>query len=413
MHKQMWLWTFVAQAILMAGLSSQGLAQTSVQRNPLVERFGDVENQLVAAKAAAARVAWSRGPAKVPRSAVPGGDFLTFDAPGASRGTFPAAVSASGFIAGYYTDANSLAHGFLRAPNGAFTTFEVRGAVNGTFPSGVDDDGAVAGGYYDNVGSGFHSFLRDRTGAITTFDPPVRNVGSQATAISLNGTSTGTYFDENGLKHGFRRQPDGKIITFAAPGATSPYGTSPFSIIGDGRILGIYSNASGTFGFWLTSSGGFIKITGPGGLRGQYDYYNSGPALSINPSNEIAGTYFAPIPGNPFGGNYRVFERFHDGAYITFDAATYPPCCIWSAPSGINSAGTITGSFNDGYQIDHGFWRTAGGKVTTFDVPGAGKGFNQGSVPIGITDSGVIAGLYRDGKSLTHGFLFKPSSPAK
>jgi hypothetical protein len=77
-------------------------------------------------------------------------------------------------------------------------------------------------------------------------------------------------------------------------------------------------------------------------------------------------------------------------------------------PSGINPAGTITGSFNDGLNINHGFLRTRDGKLTTFDAPGAGTGNNQGTLPLAITPAGVIMGLYRDAKGLSHGFLFRP-----
>jgi hypothetical protein len=86
-------------------------------------------------------------------------------------------------------------------------------------------------------------------------------------------------------------------------------------------------------------------------------------------------------------------------------AANYPPCCIWSAPSGINPQGTITGSINDGYEVNHGFVRTPDGTITLFDAPDAGTGVNQGTLPIGVNPAGVIAGWYRDSNGLSHGFL--------
>jgi hypothetical protein len=315
---------------------------------------------------------------------------------------------------GNYNDANFLSHGFIRGHNGTIVTVDVPGAVFGTFVSGVNDEGAITGGYGDNVGSGFHSFIRNPNGTFVSFDPPGSPFGSQGNAINSNGTVTGSYFDTNFLSHGFLRTSSGAIITFDAPNATQPFGTSPTEISADGLILGFYSNAnvpggfhSATQGFLMTALGGFTTVTGPGGLGGQFDPFNSGSPLSINPPGVIAGTYFQPISGNPFGGNFQVFVLTSGGNYVTFAAANYPPCCIWSAPSGINPAGTITGSYNDGFEINHGFWRTRGGTVTTFDVPGAGTGFNQGTLPIGITPGGVIAGLYRDANNVTHGFLFQ------
>jgi len=100
--------------------------------------------------------------------------------------------------------------------------------------------------------------------------------------------------------------------------------------------------------------------------------------------------------------------RAPDGTFTTFDAATYTPCCIWSFPSGINPAGTIAGAFNDGHNINHGFLRVSDGTVTTFDVPGAGTGPNQGTAALGITPAGEIMGNYVDATGRSHGFLFLP-----
>ena len=416
MHKQVWLSTFIVLAVFMVGLTSHGVAQTNGRPTPFNERTRswELKTPLAAAKAAAARAARSKSAVRVPRSNAVG-TYVTFDAPGASNGTFPTAVSGSGLIVGNYNDANSLSHGFLRAQNGTFVNVDVPGAVYGTYAYGVNNEGAITGGFGDNFGSGFHGFLRASNGTYSTFDAPGSPFGSQGNAINANGTIVGSYFDENFLSHGLLRTRGGTVSTFDAPNATFIFGTSPSGITADGRILGYYSNGNipsgypySTNGFLMTASGGFTNITGPGGLGGQYDPFNSGPPLSINPSGAFAGTYFQPINGNPFGGNFQVFVLSPNGNYVTFVAANYPPCCIWSAPSGINPAGTVTGSFNDGFEINHGFWRTSGGTVTTFDVPGAGTGYNQGTLPIGITPGGVIAGSYRDAKSITHGFLFQP-----
>ena len=105
---------------------------------------------------------------------------------------------------------------------------------------------------------------------------------------------------------------------------------------------------------------------------------------------------------------YQVYIRALDGTITTFAAATYSPCCIWSFPTGINPGGVIVGSFNDGFTINHGFVRTSDGTITTFDVPGAGTGFDQGTAPLGITPGGVIMGLYIDPNYGTHGFVRIP-----
>jgi hypothetical protein len=185
-----------------------------------------------------------------------------------------------------------------------------------------------------------------------------------------------------------------------------------------GVILGVYFDASlNSLGFQRERSGTFTVITGPGGLSGQQDpYIFFGAVLSITPGGENAGTYFQPIAGNPSGGNYRVFLLSKNGQYTTFEAANYPPCCIFSSPSGITPAGTVIGTLNDGFSVYRGFLQTPDGTMTVFDAPGAGTIRFQGTVTIGITPAGVVAGAYLGpndgnflGDSRRHGFLFRPS----
>jgi len=214
-----------------------------------------------------------------------------------------------------------------------------------------------------------HSFLRDQKGTLTAFDDPsvitsplgAFPLGTFALGITLDGTIVGNYANANFTSYGFLRDRDGAFTTFDPPGNTAIF--APFSF----------------------------------GLN-----------LYINPEGVITGAYFQTISGNPFGGNYQVFVRSRDGTVTTFAAATYSPCCIWSFPTGINLWGEITGSFNDGNTINHGFLRSRDGTLITFDAPGAGTGFNQGTAPLGISDAGVIMGLYRDANYVSHGFLFFP-----
>ena len=164
---------------------------------------------------------------------------------------------------------------------------------------------------------------------------------------------------------------------FDVPGDVN--GTYPSTITADGVIFGSHIDANFiTHGFLRARSGAFTEIDGPEGATGQLDMNNPGPALSINPQGVITGTYFEPIAGNPAGGNFRVFGRSKDGKYITLEAANYPPCCIWSAPFRINPARTITGSFNDGFNINHSFGLSRDGTLTTFDPSGGGHGLQPG-----------------------------------
>jgi hypothetical protein len=237
---------------------------------------------------------------------------------------------------------------------GTFITFDVPGAVNGLVLSAPSMAGAITGSYFD-ANFVAHGFLRASNGIIATFDVPGAVNGTFAPGINPKGAITGFYFDVNSVAHGFLRTTNGAFTTFDVTGAVN--GTFP---------------------------------------------------QSINPEGAITGDYFLPISGNPFGGNFRGFVRAPDGTFATFDAATYPPCCIFSFPKGITPVGVITGSFNDGFNINHGFLRASDGTITTFDAPGAGTGNFQGTLPSGITPGGEIVGSYIDTNNLSHGFIFIP-----
>jgi hypothetical protein len=345
------------------------------------------------------------------------GFFVTFDVPGAVNGTSPSAINNDGIVTGsYFDNIGSGAHGFIRAANGFFVTFDVPGAVNGTSPSAINNDGIVTGSYFDNIGSGAHGFIRAANGSIVSFDAPSGGFIFGSSAINARGEVAGNYFDVNFIQHSFLREPNGALATFDPPGAVN--GSFPSTITPDGVILGVYFDVDfNSHGFLRDSSGSFTEISGPGGLAGQNDPFtlSFGAVLSINPGGEIAGTYFEPMAGNPLGGDYRVFLLSKHGQYTTFDAANYPPCCIFSSPLAINPAGTVTGILNDGFSVYRGFLRTSDGAVTVFDAPGAGRGRFQGTVTIGMTPGGVVAGVYvgpNDGNFLGdhhgHGFLFQP-----
>ena len=84
--------------------------------------------------------------------------------------------------------------------------------------------------------------------------------------------------------------------------------------------------------------------------------------------------------------------------FITFD----PPGSTGTFPSGINSAGVITGFYNVGF-FNHGFVRARDGIITTFDGPNA----VSDTAPSDINPAGVITGTYCDTINC-HGFLRRP-----
>jgi hypothetical protein len=366
------------------------------------------------------------------------GTFITFDVPGAgtgfSQGTLPASINQAGDITGTYLDANGVGHGFVRAKDGTLITFDVPGATATFSSSSINPAGSVTGGYFylndpNRVG---HGFLRTKHGTFETFDVPgAALVFTEPSSINPAGAIAGAYFDDVAflpdgsilcVLHSFLRAKSGTITTFDATGAdTNPLdcgsnGTEALAIDPEGMILGTYTDTNGNSHGYLRASDGTFTIFDPPGRIALFNSRFTGPTpLYMNPRGVITGAYFQ-ASGNLTGGNNRVFVRATDGTFTTFDAVPYPdgkpslgiPCCTWSFPAGITPSGAITGAFNDGFNLNHGFLRASDGTITIFDAPGAGTGFQQGTAPLGITPGGVIMGLYIDTNDVQHGFLFVP-----
>ena len=81
----------------------------------------------------------------------------SFDVPNATL-TYPTDINSSGQVAGYYTDANGLQHGFLRDRDGTINTFDLPSST-GTYPTALNTTGDVTGIYWDSNGAP-HAFVR-------------------------------------------------------------------------------------------------------------------------------------------------------------------------------------------------------------------------------------------------------------
>jgi PEP-CTERM motif len=337
------------------------------------------------------------------------GKYIQFDVPDAS-GTNPTSINLLGAITGSFSDADGSTAGFLRRPSGAITTFNVPGGT-GTAPTSINLLGAITGGFTDANGNG-GGFVRASNGAITTFNAP-GSVFMAPQTIGLNGEVSGYYFDTNFVGHGFTRAANGKLTTFNVPGAGAsttifPQGTFALGASASGTLAGASYDANGnSSGFLLARNGNFISFVAPGTIAA-FNPYSFGKSLYINSLGVVAGTYFQPIAGNPFGGNYQVFIRARDGKITTFAAASSTPCCVWSFPTGINIENTIIGFLNDAHDVNHGFIRSQDGSITTLDAPDAGTGFHEGTIPLGITDLGEVMGEVIDSNDIAHGFILTP-----
>jgi hypothetical protein len=342
--------------------------------------------------------------------------IYTIDAPGAGtgagQGSQAVVVSPSGMVMGFYADANSVFHGFLRSPQGAFTTIDVPGSGTGpgqgTLPESMNVWGEITGGYVDSSGAS-HGFVRSPDGEIVTFDAPGSGSGScsapgicasgtQGAGINPEGVVSGQYPDRNGAFHGFVRSRRGAIESFDAPGAgTGPsqgtYVTFTDGINPVGAIAGAYADASGVFHGFVRNSDGTITTFDP---PGSVNTNNSGIALDGTVTSFYNGASLV----------YHGYIRAPDGAFTFFDVAGAGTGAYQGTePLNINARRDITGAYVDTNGVNHGFLRYSSGAITKFSAVGAGTGSGQGTIPYYNNQADAICGTFIDANGTFHGFL--------
>jgi hypothetical protein len=190
------------------------------------------------------------------------GTFTLIDPTGNAsqvRSVFPAKINASGQIAGYYFDTNTVHHGFFRDTNGTVTLFDATGAgtasAEGTYAYDMNSGGVIVGGVTTGIAGGLatsHSYIRNTNGTFTEFDPPAAGTyGSIADGINDNGVIVGEFFDANTVNHGYVRNTDGTFVVLDDPSAAQlPYSftnldTVPRRINASGAVGGLFSDSAG------------------------------------------------------------------------------------------------------------------------------------------------------------------------
>ena len=223
---------------------------------------------------------------------------------------------------------------------------------------------------------------------IITFDAPnsgqASGQGTEATGINLEGTITGNVTDNNFGTHGFVRTTNGHFTNFDAPGADPLVGcTCPSGINDLGAVAGNTIDTSGV-------NHGFVRTA-----EGQFTIFDDSQAPAGTGAGQgtipVGITDFGVIAGNYVDGTYgeHGFVRTAQGKITTFD----PPGSVFTSVWSINNFGQIAGVFFDTNFVSHGFVRNADGKITTFDPPGA-VGGDSGTYNAFVNDFGVIAGSY-------------------
>jgi len=244
---------------------------------------------------------------------------------------------------------------------------------------------------------------------------PGLGLGTQGEDINPAGAITGLYADANNVMHGFLRTPQGRVITFDAPGAgTVPnlyfkstpagtlggQGTYAMSINPEGAITGSYIDESNLgHGFLLAPDGTtFTSFDDPDAGTAAYQ---GTFAWNINPAGVTAGNYW-DVNTVRHG-----FVRTPDGKFTNFDPSGSVSTFV-SLATCINPAGAVTGTYYDADGVEHGFVRAPDGKITEFDVPGAGTEGGQGTWGTSINTEGAVTGGYVTGDNVSHGFVRAP-----
>jgi hypothetical protein len=279
---------------------------------------------------------------------------------GPGQGTRAYAINPSGEITGFYSDNSARCHGYVRAANGTFTQIDAPDAGTGPFPqgtfpseftpAGINPAGAITGFYVD-ASSVQHGFVRAPSGAITEFDP-TGSILTNPNAIDETGAITGFYFDANFVGHGFLRTPDGTITSFDAPGADrtpgSGNGTFGVSLIPNGEVEGVYVDANGVLhGFVRSNQGTFTTFDVPaaGTSAGQGTLPESNNTLGA-----IAGNY---IDRNFVNHGFLLDQQ---GIFHLFDVpGAGTGAGQGTIPLDNNNAGAATGEDIDGGNVTHGF----------------------------------------------------------
>jgi len=294
------------------------------------------------------------------------------------------------------------------------------GPGQGTEAPGINWSGEVAG-FYADTNNVVHSFLRTPEGRYITFDAPGagnQNVagfqptpagyfgqGTYAIAVNDEGSIAGFYYDENDVGHGFLRTPEGKfkIFDYWQAGTGAGQGTFGANISPTGEIAGYYVDAGNvTHGLLRTPNGKLIPFDAPQAGTGAGQGTFPEWASCINPAGAVTG-FYADASNVAHG-----FLRTADGIITEFDvqgagASAGQGTYSWS----IDAAGSVTADYVDVDNVDHGYVRAPDSHITRFDISGAGTAEYQGTVPEGIS-AGVVIGNYIDASGLNHAFVRSP-----
>jgi hypothetical protein len=254
------------------------------------------------------------------------------------------------------------------------------------------------GGWYD---SSFNE-IGDKCGwlfqsAVPLTDGSRRKVQAEW-SNQVNGCDQGAGFNVQVLGVAGAVSKSGTLTTFSSPGGN--YGTFGVGINKTGTVAGNslvddFSNfgAIGNRAFLRDASGVITAFDAPGATGATY-------ANGINSAGTMTGTFYDAT------GPAHGFTRNPNGTFTTFNVSTATKTLDTFGHS-INDQGAIAGNYSAS-GLYHGFLRDPSGNITTFDAPGSIGTDTTGTRSYSINGVGAIAGYYSDANGVNHGFVRDP-----
>jgi hypothetical protein len=342
-------WRGVAALAILAGCPAPARAGYTITDLGVIAPKGTSGATAINASGQAAGMVTSPSSGMVAaESAGKGGLLQAVSVPSTATSSLATSINGGGQVAGYYTDAKGIEHGFYSSGGNSTTIAPLMtNGVSGTYTvaNGINDGGTV-------VGTGNLSTGATRAftvlGNTTTIIAPLASGGSnQGNGINSSGTVVGTSeLSPGGLQHAFYTVTNGNgpptavdLFQRNAQG-NFRFNTYGMAIANDGDIVGYGDVGGSENAFFASHSGGALVDLSTLGNA------SSSMALAVNDRGVVVGV----------SGSDAFLWDASDGITDLNSLLSATDQSKWtlSEATGINDAGQISG---EGYVngVLHGF----------------------------------------------------------
>jgi hypothetical protein len=318
----------------------------------------------------------------------------TFNGPAGATAIFPTSINAGGDVTGYYFDDDG-SHGFVLYASASsvtpFSLYACSGCQSSLDVWAINSSGMIVGdGYFPAGANSSKAFVCAAPCTTVTEINPGSGVVS-APAINDSGVVTGAWslYHDPSRAFGYVRSAAGVITKFQAPNPSSTVTTlitQPTVINSLGAIAGSYIDSSNAYHvFKRGANREFTSYDIPATVTNMV-------VTGINNRGEIVGHYYD-------GSNSHGFIITEVKKQLTINVFDYPGAS-GTAPSFVNSSGTMVGYYYVGSGPLQAFQLDSKGNFTNLNIEGATT-----TVAMSINDNGFVTGYYVDSTGNYHGFI--------